>query len=308
MKEKITILFPVYKEKIEIIDLALNSILNQTFKDFILRIRLDAPDNLEAQEYFIKKMNDDSRIEFEVNEENVGLAKTLNRMMCNIETKYIARMDADDIAFENRLEEQYKFMEANKNIDLCGTNIIYINSYGEQLKYNERIPTLHKYISIYLKYNNCMAHPTYFMKKEVIDNIKYRNDLRYAQDYEFMCRCVEAGYNIANLDKYLLYYRTCEVSASKLLRQNLIAYYVKYYYRRKKISSNPPIAEKVEKYILNSDEAILLDSVSIKKSVYNLFKSNKPIKKRILSCLPRRYRIDLLYGKVILVYIKKIMK
>ena len=308
MRKKVTVLFPVYKEKIEMIELALDSILNQTMKDFILRIRLDDPDNLEAEEYLRRKKNEDNRIEFEVNSQNFGLPKTLNLMMDDIETKYVARMDADDISLKNRLEEQYQFMESHHDVDLCGTNIVFIDSNGNGKKYNKIIPTEHKYISAYLKYNNCMAHPTYFMKREVVEKIKYKNELRYAQDYEYICRCIEFGFQIANLDKYLLYYRKSNMMPAKILRQNLIAYYVRYYYRRKEISSNPPIAKKVEQYILAHDEDVLLESISLKKSLRSLFISNKPINKRFRACIPSRYRVDLFLGNIALTFIKKNMK
>ena len=136
MRKKVTVLFPVYKEKIEMIELALDSILNQTMKDFILRIRLDDPDNLEAEEYLRRKKNEDNRIEFEVNSQNFGLPKTLNLMMDDIETKYVARMDADDISLKNRLEEQYQFMESHHDVDLCGTNIVFIDSNGNGKTYD----------------------------------------------------------------------------------------------------------------------------------------------------------------------------
>ena len=303
MNEKITILFPLYKENVEIVRIALNSILNQSFKDFVVRIRLDAPDNIKLKNYILYMMTKDSRIQFNVNKENYGLAKTLNLMMSTIETKYVARMDADDISFVDRLKKQYEYMEANQDIDLCGTNIIYVDENGKKIKSNGRIPHMHEDIKEYLKYANCMAHPTFFMRSNVIAKIKYREDLKYAQDYEFVCRCVEMGFKLSNLNEYLLFYRVCELSPAKLLRQNLIAYYVKKFYRHNKLCSFPPIANMVEQYIIDKGEKQLLNSISLKKSFYNLLFSKNNIKDRFYGVAIRKYRIDLLYSKIRLFFL-----
>ena len=57
--------------------------------------------------------------------------------MC--ETKYYARMDADDIMCINRIEEQVKFMEAHTEVDVCGSSIMTIDNKNKIIgsSYNE---------------------------------------------------------------------------------------------------------------------------------------------------------------------------
>ena len=115
---KMSVIMPVYNGE-KYLKEAIDSILNQTFSDFEFIIVNDcSSDNTED----IIKSYKDNRIVYLKNEENSGVATTLNRGLDIAKGEYIARMDADDISLPKRFEKQVDFMDKNKNCIICGSN------------------------------------------------------------------------------------------------------------------------------------------------------------------------------------------
>lgn len=228
---KITVLLPIYQESNEYVKLAINSILHQTFTRFKLFVCLDDPNNERLKKLMSNYLGKDDRINFFVNEKNLGLPNTLNFMLKKVNTPYIARMDADDISDSYRLEKQYNFMLQHPDIDLCGTNIVYIDKNGKEIHRKGRLPAEQKEIVKTLSYIDVFCHPTFFAKTEVLQKELYRN-LKYAQDYDLVCRLTEKGYKLTNLNEYLLYYRTGEVGEKKLFEQRIIAGQIQKFYKK----------------------------------------------------------------------------
>ena len=103
---KVSVIMSAFNEEIEYIQLAIDSILNQTFKDFEFIIILDNPSNETLKNYLISRKQEDCRIKFYANEKNIGLANCLNKGISLAKGDLICRMDADDISLPNRLEIQ----------------------------------------------------------------------------------------------------------------------------------------------------------------------------------------------------------
>src|SRR5438270_280343 len=111
---KISVIMPAYNAQ-KYISQAIESILNQTFKDFELIIIDDASQDNTAKIIgdFARK---DNRIIYLRNKENLKLSKALNLGIKKAQGKYIARMDADDISLPDRLDKQFSFMEKHQEI------------------------------------------------------------------------------------------------------------------------------------------------------------------------------------------------
>ena len=92
---------------------AVNSILNQSFRDFELIIVDDC--SVDNSASIVTEFNDD-RIKFFSNERNQGIAYTRNRAIELASGEYIAIMDDDDIAPLNRLEREVLYLDENPNI------------------------------------------------------------------------------------------------------------------------------------------------------------------------------------------------
>ena len=219
----VSILFCVYKEGLDYIKSSLTSILNQTYTDLELVIIVDNPENIEAIVYIDELAKNDSRIKYFVNKNNIGLASSLNRALENATGSYIARMDADDIAKEDRIEKSIEFLKSN-NCDLMGASYEKINSKGEVIPNTKTRGYSKEATQKILRFNNIVPHPTWFGKKEVFINLKGYRNINYAEDYDFLIRCSKQ-YNIAVTSEVLLYYRVNDegISLSNYYKQLLVS-------------------------------------------------------------------------------------
>lgn len=103
---KVTVLMAEYNTKEEELRQSIESILNQTYKNFEFIIIDDFSEDKSTK---IIKSYDDDRIKIYRNDKNIGLAESLNKGIKLSNTDFIIRMDTDDIALEDRIEKQVKF-------------------------------------------------------------------------------------------------------------------------------------------------------------------------------------------------------
>jgi glycosyltransferase involved in cell wall biosynthesis len=159
----------------------IDSILNQTFKDFEFIIINDCSPEDETDK-IIAKYND-SRIRYIHNEKNLGISGSSNKGISLAQGRYIARQDHDDISLPTRLEEQYNYMESHPEIGICGT---YFKSFGR--KFLKEKGTIRPVESNEIKaalFNRCpILHPASMMRKELFDKhcLKYDESFKTAND------------------------------------------------------------------------------------------------------------------------------
>ena len=129
---KITVVMPVYREKIEHLRMAIESILDQTWRNIQLIIILDDPNNSLLKNVINDYIEKDSRVLLYINEENMGCPYSKDRGIKLAETEYVAIMDADDIARPFRLEKQiHRIVE--KQLDIVAGCVRVINDNGDPL-------------------------------------------------------------------------------------------------------------------------------------------------------------------------------
>lgn len=200
---KISVLLPVYNAE-KYLKESIESILNQTFKDFELIIINDG--STDESENIIQSF-DDSRVKYFLNETNLGLINTLNKGIELSEGKYIARMDADDICSLNRLEKQYNYLEQNTKVVLCGSWAKTIDEFGLTTGRIRRIDS-NELIRVNMLFTTPFIHPTVMIRKEVIVKFLYNEDAKHCEDMELWIRISQIGeYQFYNIPDYLLYYR-----------------------------------------------------------------------------------------------------
>lgn len=124
---KVTVLMAEHNTKEEELRSSIESILNQTYENFELLI-IDDCSNKKSTE--IIKSYKDSRIKLIHNEENLGLAESLNKGINLINTEYIIRMDTDDIAKKNRIEKQMNFVNKHPEYSIVSGNANFFNENG----------------------------------------------------------------------------------------------------------------------------------------------------------------------------------
>ena len=277
MKNMVTVLMTTYNEEEGIFKDALNSIINQTLKDIKVLIIIDNSQNKAIIETIKKYAQNDDRIRYVINEENLGLPMALNKGIELVDTKYIARMDSDDIAEFDRLEKQLKFAIKNTNVDLFGTNITYMDYKSNILYKRGKIPTEYCKLKNIMKYVNVLNHPTFFGKTEVFKKVMYRN-LKYSQDYDFTCRLLENGYRVENMPDYLLKYRLpCKSSESKIIRQKITQYCIQKNYSKGKLSDTN-ICEQVEEELANIKKEKYLKAIKLYDEAFERKRQKKYIK------------------------------
>jgi Glycosyl transferase family 2 len=184
---------------------AVESILGQTFHDFEFVIIDDGSTDRTA-EILTNYARQDERIRVH-RHENKGRATSLNIGIGVARGKYIARMDADDIALRTRLEEQIRFMEEHPDVGLLGGAFELISDDGSRLINTISFPTEDSDIKSALLIDNPICHPTVIMRKAVFEvSGGYRKALVDADDYDLWLRISERS-RLANLSTCILQYR-----------------------------------------------------------------------------------------------------
>ena len=213
----ISVLMSVYKEKPEWLEESINSILNQTFKDFEFIIINDNPEGVEQKAVLDKYQKLDDRIVVVQNPHNLGLAKSLNRGLEIAKGKYVARMDADDISLLDRFSIQYHFMEDNLDVELCGGKRKILED-GYIRRISDGILCSEQEIRSAMFFTSPIIHPTVFFRR---GNLLYNDFFKVSQDYELWERYLELNKKVVNINKFLLLYRmsSCQSSTLKIIEQ-----------------------------------------------------------------------------------------
>lgn len=182
---------------------AVESILDQTEKNFEFIIVNDGSSD-GSQEQLERYARTDARVRL-INQSNCGLIGSLNRACGTAQAKYIARMDADDVALPHRLERQVAFMEANPGIALLGGAADFIDS-ADKVVATFRPPTENAWIQKALTDSSVFVHPATIFRKDVFAALGGYRRVMHAEDYDLWLRFAERS-KLANLSEVVLRYR-----------------------------------------------------------------------------------------------------
>lgn len=223
-KEKISVIMSTYNEPEEWVRKSIESILNQSYRNLELIVVCDNPENVQLINILNEYNQKDSRVKLILNEVNLGLSKSLNRALEKVTGKYVARMDSDDIAIENRIELQIKYLK-EKKLDLIGSGVVCIDESGKKISNMNSFPKSDKEVRKKIIHNNCLAHPTWVGRVEVFKDNKGYREIPYAEDYDFILRALDKGYKLGNINSILLKYRirSSSISNKNGLKQFLIS-------------------------------------------------------------------------------------
>lgn len=206
----ISVLMSVYQnEKPEWLDRALKSIwTDQTLKPAEIILVEDGPLTDSLERVIEKWQFEMGKVLIVLNNEiNLGLTKSLNKGLKLVTSKYIARMDSDDVAFPDRFEKQFTFLEIYPDISLVGGGIQEINENDDE-NHLRLYPDNTLKIIRYLPKANPFAHSSVMFRKELfLKGFCYNEKYRKNQDLELWFRIIKAGYQAANLPFPVLYFR-----------------------------------------------------------------------------------------------------
>ena len=211
----ISVILSTFNNSLSISD-SVNSILGQTYKNIELLIIDDG-----STDDTWKKVNkfNDSRIKLYKNKKNIGLTKSLNKLISNSNGQYIARQDADDISLPHRLEAQVNILSSS-HYQVC-TSRAKIKD-GSSL-----IPgiSFHFPYKLTIKYKNPFIHGTLMIEKYCLDSMNgYDNNFYYAQDYKLFSDLIKNNVSIYQIKEplYVLNMKN-NISSEKLNEQNYFA-------------------------------------------------------------------------------------
>lgn len=194
---------------------AVDSILNQTFRDFEFIIINDGSTD-RSEEILGSFARRDNRIRL-VSRANKGLAASLNEGIALARGKWIARMDADDIALPNRFERQLEWL-GHTGADLCGSSV---RVFGSCVPHVLRYRQSHSEIKVQLLFNSAFAHPTLIARASVLKQYPYDGSWDVTEDYDLWTRLALSDIYMTNSPDVLLRYRRSrdQVSSVKQTRQ-----------------------------------------------------------------------------------------
>ena len=187
---KISVVIPVHNGAAYLRE-ALESIITQTFQDFELLIMDDG--STDSTSKIIKDFAEkDHRIKI-FHQQNSGVVKSLNTLIAHSKTSFIARMDADDIAYPKRLKAQYEYMKNHPKTVLLGTYAKIIESkknWRRNTAFTEDI--LNRW---YLSIIPPFIHSGVMFSKHAFDQAGgYREDEYPAEDYGLWVRMKHFGH------------------------------------------------------------------------------------------------------------------
>ncbi len=220
MKSKplISVVMPAYNAQ-EYMKSAIESILNQTFKNFELIIINDySTDNTSnILKSFVKK---DPRVKIINNKTRLNIAASLNKGISMAQSNIIARMDADDISLPNRLELQYKLIISSKNIAVVGANIIIMDIDENEIAIRSYPNSSEKLKDCLFKYSP-FAHPVVCFRKNMFEEVGgYNPKYSPTEDLDLWFR-LGRKYKFESIKKPLLKYRLYKSSSSNKSLKNL---------------------------------------------------------------------------------------
>ncbi len=204
-KIKFSVLMSIYyKEKPANLKLALDSVINQTYKPSEIILVEDGPltqeldlliDNYRSKYDFIKIIK---------LKKNQGLGNALNVGLKHCKYEYVARMDTDDISLPNRFEKQFKFIESNPEYDVIGSNIIeFDDSTNEDISVR-KVPEIHEEIVRYSKKRNPVNHVSVIFLKSSVLSVDSYQDCMYFEDYYLWMRMINRGFKFYNVQENLV--------------------------------------------------------------------------------------------------------
>lgn len=199
---KISVLTPIYNTNPVHLRECIESILNQTFKDFEFLILNDSPDNKEIEKIVLSYK--DKRIKYIKNEKNLGISASRNKLLKLAKGEYIAIFDHDDISLPNRLEEEYKILENNPEIGAVSSWMQAFDGKDELWKTPETDFEIKKSFT-----QDCFFfHTAAMLRKSLLvkNGIQYEDFYTPAEDYRLWARLMKYTY-FYNIQKALVKYR-----------------------------------------------------------------------------------------------------
>ena len=214
---KYSVLMTVYKkDNPEYFNLALKSMINQTYKPDEIVLVNDGPISQELQEVIDKNVKTTDIFIKQVSlPQNVGLGLALNEGIKVVRNELIARMDSDDISLPERCEKQLKLYEYDSKLDIVGCPVIEFSGKPSNVVGKRDVPLTNDAIHKYAKRRDPFNHPTVMYKKSKVEAVGGYGDYRKNQDTDLWIKMLASGCKAQNCPESLVNFRFEESTYQK---------------------------------------------------------------------------------------------
>lgn len=202
---EVSVIIPAY-DRITELEKALNSLRNQSFKEFEVIIVDDG-----SNDDYSKLLSEyrDLNIHYMKCAHIANLAFLRNKGFEKASGRYIAVLDSDDQCFPNRLKAQYNFLNKYKEVDILGT---WVEIVGESEKNVSLLTNLYniegtreEIIEKCLNEGCCICHSSVMIRRGVLEKLSGYNERReICEDYDLWMRAISGGLQIRILQEKLI--------------------------------------------------------------------------------------------------------
>lgn len=203
MDKLVSIVIPTHKREVSCLKTAVDSVLNQTYKNVEIIVVDDSPSTYEKRpevKAYVEGIDHDKVIYLQ-NEKNLGGSLTRNRGIDAATGDYIAFLDDDDEYTLDKIEKQLRFM-LEINCDMTFSNTVMCkNGKPVEVRDFKDIPAfdndslLHYHLLYHLT-----GTSTYMFKAEKLREIGGFDNALCGQEFILMLKAIEGGLKIRYMD------------------------------------------------------------------------------------------------------------
>ena len=199
---RVAVLISTYNDE-RFLATAIDSVLAQTYSDFEIVVVNDASTDGTGR---IAAGYRDRRVRVIENSENLGTGPSLNRGLAVIRSEYVAKLDADDVCFPQRLAKQVAFLDAHPDVAAVGAQAVGIDAKGRRVRRLESwYETTEWGIRWRRIFQNPLIHSATMFRRAIVWDVLggYDDRYRFGEDFDLWDR-LGRRYSIRNLPERLI--------------------------------------------------------------------------------------------------------
>lgn len=201
----VSVVMTVYNAATYLVE-ALDSLVSQTYP-YLEFIVVDDGSTDSSWKIIQKYSKSDPRFRIYQLKKNSGCSIASNFAFAKTKGKYIARLDADDIAYPDRFQKQVAFLESHPQVVMLGGQCDIISEDGKLIG-QKSFPLKHQDIVNSLFSINPIQHPASIFRAKTFKDagIKYEKEWLISHDLKIVFQLLSFGH-LANLPDKVIYYR-----------------------------------------------------------------------------------------------------
>jgi glycosyltransferase involved in cell wall biosynthesis len=196
MKNKFSIIIPLYNKE-KYIAQTIRSVLSQSYFNYEIIVINDG--STDSSLSIVNEFSVEKKL-FIHSITNSGVASARNYGISKITGDYVVFLDADDLVDENFLEVVNVNIKENQNADIYHVSWRRINNNGKLISLH-RSPESSDWCRDIILGNMFAPHCLIYSKKTVIQIGGFKNGF-YAEDWEYIARCINAGAKLWRINDY----------------------------------------------------------------------------------------------------------